>query len=165
MSNNYYNNKDNVKGNEKVTEVSKDQKNDKEEQNEKDAEVILEDGQKVILCGKKYTLRRLNVKDVFAFSKLLSKSAKDAMLQIADINNVDTNMFAFLLMEGLADNQSEVAETYGSFISMKGEDFLTQPPEFFDQFLAVIKEQYDLKSFFTTVLKTIQSLGSLWQTR
>jgi hypothetical protein len=123
-------------------------------------EILLARGQEVTILGVEYTMRRLSTQDVFSFSKLLSKA-----LQYTGNQPIESEQaMSLVMMSGLAENDKEVSKFYSSLIGMTGEDFMGQPPEFLAEYLDMLPKQYDLASFFQTVLKTVKSLGSLWQT-
>lgn len=127
--------------------------------NKKELEIIIEDGIEVEILDKKYTMRRLNTRDVFTFSKILSKAIKN--YDGDSLNSEEA--FALALISGMADNDVEVATFFGSLIGMSAEEFMNMPPEFLDVFLDKLPQHYDLEHFFTTVLKTIQRMATLWQ--
>lgn len=125
----------------------------------KELEIIVEEGIEVEILGNKYKMRRLNTRDVFTFSKLLSKAIKN--YEGSSISSDEA--FALALISGMADNDEEVAKFYGSLLGMSAEEFFNQPSEFLNEFLEVLPKHYDLESFFITVLKTIQTMATLWQ--
>ncbi len=122
--------------------------------------VILETGQEVEIAGRKYSMRRLTTRDVFTFSKLVVKALKNAGNQ--EVAGPDT--LGFVLMAGMAENDREIAQFYGSLIGLSAEEFLELPAEAFSEFLDVLPRQYDLQAFFEAVNKAVRALGSLWQT-
>ncbi|HHV79092.1 MAG TPA: hypothetical protein GXX40_05700 [Firmicutes bacterium] len=125
-----------------------------------DEAIILETGQEVEIADRKYTMRRLTTRDVFAFSKLVTKALKSTGNQ--EVANPDA--LGFVLMAGMAENDHEVAAFYGSLIGLSADEFLALPAEAFSDFFDALSRSYDLQAFFEAVTKAVRALGSLWQT-
>lgn len=127
--------------------------------------ITLEDGQVVTLAGKSYTMRRLSTKDVFKFAKILTKATKAATMAVGLDMKVTQETFGLVLMAGMAEEDQEIAGFYGGLIDMSSDEFLAQPPKFFNDFLDELPKHYDLAAFFTTALKATQAMGSLFKTQ
>jgi hypothetical protein len=124
-----------------------------------DNENILAEGQDVMICGAPYTFRRMDTRDVFAFAKILSK----AIATVGNVQVENPDSMGLIILTGLAENDREVGKFYGSLVGLSGEEFMSQPPEFFGEFIDLLPQHYDMANFLQTVMKAVKSLGSLWQ--
>jgi len=123
------------------------------------SDIILADSMEVLIAGKMYNLRRLNVKDVFTFSKIMAKALKT----IGNIDIKDPTTLGLILMAGMAEEDMQVAGWCSSLIGVSVKEFMELPPEALGDLFDALPQHYDMTSFFAQVMKTIKTMGSLWQ--
>ena len=148
--------------NEKLTTDENQEAINKKKEKAKITAEIVEQHQEIMLAGVPYKMRRLNTRDVFRYTKIMSKAMRA-------VGNVDINpeagpeIFGMVMVEGLSMADSEVAQFFGDIIGLKGEEFFNLPPEAFGEFMEQLSTHHDMASFFQIVLRNMQTTGALWQ--
>lgn len=110
---------------------------------------------KVVIDGKEYQVRRLNVKDVFTIAEIISKASKfssdDEFLQ-GKVNVENTINF---LASSIVYCQNDIIKFFASLINVSPEEFAEMPMDAIVEITDKLREHEDLKSFFEKVKKTL----------
>lgn len=124
------------------------------------------DEEKVItLAGKQYTIKRLSVRDVFSFSKIVNQalSGVDASVLMAGDTEHAVSAMAMSFLAGLVESGDKFAGFYGSIIGLTVEQFMDLPAEALGELLEELPKHQDMQAFFAATARYLAAMGSLWQ--
>ncbi|NRR17622.1 hypothetical protein [Bacillus pacificus] len=155
-------------------------------------EKMIHNGTEITISGQKMKMRRLNVKDVWRFTKIISKVGRHAMtdfmefgkekneidekIQLAQMNEEQQEQlneiekqkkekgleFVFQLLSMIPECEDEFSEFFSSLLEIKREEFDQLPPEAMVAVIEGLLESEDLMSFFNQVKGLIKSQSLKW---
>ena len=124
----------------------------------KDEEIILAPGPEVEIGGRKFTLRRLNTRDVFTFARILADAARRAGPEAT--LGIDPAV-GFALVAALASDQ--LAEWLAGLIGLTLDEFYALPQDAAEKLLGALEGHQDLQAFFAAAVRLMEKLMSVWQ--
>lgn len=120
-------------------------------------ETLLNNGEKVIIGGKEYHMRRLGVRDVFKVVKIFAKVGQAVVKDLVDAGD-DVQKLGFVMISAIPACENEVMELMGDLIGVKSEEFAAMPLEAIPVMIEKLAQSEDLKAFFTQAAKAMAHL-------
>ncbi len=109
----------------------------------------------IVVDGKEYQIRRLNIKDIFTIAEIISKASKssnDDEFLHGKVNAENTINF---LVSSIIHCQDDIIKFFASLINVKPEEFAEMPMDTIVEIADKLREHEDLKSFFEKVRKIL----------
>lgn len=126
-------------------------------------ETLVEVNQEIVLDGKAYQMRRLNVRDVFSFANLFWKAMAQVREELGEeaLEQQDDAAATNVFFEAFLGNPVGFAKVFGPVIGMTPDEFMRMSPKATMDFLGALQKQEDLNAFFGAALAMMGTLGSL----
>lgn len=117
----------------------------------------------VVLGGKEYTVRRLNVRDTFRLARLLATGAGAATLSggVLSGSNMSVEKIIALILSAVAYGEKNALDFLGSLIGLSGDDFGDLPIGSELEVLRVLGQGQDLKAWWDAFLALLESNPAL----
>lgn len=129
------------------------------------SELIAENIRMVTIGGVEYQLKKLTVKDVFSFSKLMNRTLSNVDLTALAGNEEVTEQLVFqTFMEGFIDSGEKFTEFYGSLIGLDVDQFMELDPSALPDLMEELPKHPDMQSFFAQTARYLAGMGLLWKT-
>ena len=125
-------------------------------------ETLIATDREIVLDGKAYIMRRLDVRDVFAFANLFWTALARVREEVGEeaLASQDDAGASTMFFEAFLGNPIGFAKVFGPVIGLTEHEFMRLTPVAINDFLRELQAEEDLQAFFGAAMGMMKMLGS-----
>lgn len=104
--------------------------------------------------GRKFTVRRLNIRDIFALARICAIGLRALGPEIANRQVTEENLI-MVMSAAIPLAEDEAIKWAASLVGMDMHEFEQLPPDVLLGIIEVLKDHVDVKAFFARVVRLI----------